>query len=295
MPVLRIDPAHPPLWRDERTLQFGADDRARIDRPPPWQLRLIHDLQKGLPRRALAVLAERGGGSVQAVDDLLETLAPVLQPPESPRLRVVLEAAAGDPAAERVCEALDTAGLIVATVDGTDRVPATADRTLPRVLVAHHALPPPRARAALRDDAPHVPIVFSGRSAVVGPLVVAGETACLQCLEAHRRDADAAWPMLLAQLLGRDPVPVPAALATEAGRLAAHLIRGEGPRAPRATDGLRREHSATLTSGAARRQWRSHAPHPECGCRSPRGIATDSVRRAPVRVTRRATVFALPA
>lgn len=292
MALIRLDPAHPPLWRSERTLQFGADERVRIDDPAQWQLRLIHDLQAGLPRRALMVLAERGGGTPRAVDALLAMLAPVLQSPEPRQVRVVLEAAASDAAAARVGEALDAAGVALDVVDGEDRVPAAADRSLTRVLVAHNALPPPRARAALRDDAPHLPIVFSGRSAVVGPLVVAGQTACLECVEAHRRDVDPAWPMLRAQLLGREPAPVPAALAAEAGQLAAHLIRGEGPRS---AGGLRRERSATLTSGATRREWRSHAPHPECGCRSPRGTATGSVPADPVRVTRRVTASARPA
>lgn len=295
MALLRLDPAHPPLWRSERALQFGVDGRARIDDPAPWQLRLIHDLQAGIPRHAVAMLAARSGGDAEAADRLLEALAPVLQAPPPPRSRVVLEAAAGDEAAARVGEALVAAGIDVDAVDGDDRVPAISDRSLTRVLVAHNAMSPPRARAALRDDAPHLPVVFSGCAAVVGPLVVAGETACLECVDAHRRDADPAWPMLLGQLLGREPVPVAAALAAEAGQLAARLLRAEGPRAAHTADGGRREHSVTVTSGAARREWRSHAPHPECGCRSPRGTATDSVPSAPVRVTRRATAFALPA
>lgn len=295
MALLRLDPAHPPLWRSDRTLQFGVEGRAHIDDPAPWQLRLIHDLQAGVPGHAVAMLAERGGGTPEAADHLMALLAPVLQAPEPAQSRVVLEALVADDAAARVCDALGAAGIGVDVVDGGDRVPSVRDRSLTRVLLAHHALAPQRARAALRDDAPHLPVVFSGSGALIGPLVVPGETACLECVEAHRRDADPAWPMLLAQLLAREPVPVSAALATEAGQLAARLTRGEGPHAPRVADGRRREHSVAVTSGATRREWRSHAPHPECGCRSPRGIATEAVPSAPVRVTRRATAFALPA
>ena len=34
--------------------------------------------------------------------------------------------------------------------------------------------------------------------AVVGPFVVPGTTACLRCVDAHRTDADPAWPLLVA-------------------------------------------------------------------------------------------------
>ncbi len=52
---------------------------------------------------------------------------------------------------------------------------------------------------------------------LVGPLVIPGVTSCLACGDLHRRDRDAAWPAIAAQL--RDTVGVadrPTLLATAA-------------------------------------------------------------------------------
>ena len=41
---------------------------------------------------------------------------------------------------------------------------------------------------------------------LVGPLVIPGVTSCLECADLHRRDRDAAWPAVAAQL--RDTVGI---------------------------------------------------------------------------------------
>lgn len=284
MNVLRLNPTHPPLWRSDRVLQFGTTARAVVDDPEPWQLRLLHDLQVGIPHSAVELLGEVAGGTARQARHFVQQLRPVLQAPApQPVRRVVVEAAAGDAAAVTVCAALAAAGVETDVVDGGDRVPERTERGIPRLLVAHHALPPERGRAALRDDAPHVPIVFTGDTAEVGPFVTAGETACLTCVHGHRCEADDAWPLLFVQLLALPARPVDARLAAEAAQLAVHLMRGPGGR------------SATLTAHSARRVWRSHAPHPACGCRSPQGSATGSVATARPTATTTVPACALPA
>lgn len=212
----------------------------------------------------------------------------------SPVGRIALEAPMMDAAAERIHAALVENGFEVDRVDGLDRVVRSADRTLPRILVAHHALSPERAAAAMREDAPHLPIVFADGECTVGPYVVPGRTVCTACLHAHRRDADAQWPLTFAHLLMLPVYPVTAGLAAEAGHLAARLLRGQHPWLG-AGDGLAstgHAHSVTVDEHSARRAWRTHAPHPECGCRSLPESATESAPLAPRWQTTSARAFA---
>ncbi len=75
--------------------------------------------------------------------------------------------------------------------------PADADADL--VLVAGE--PDAASRAQLqREGAPYLVVAVREAVAAVGPLVVPGVTACLQCLQLYRADRDPAWPLLAAQL-----------------------------------------------------------------------------------------------
>lgn len=292
--MLRLDPAQPPLWRSGRTLQFGVEGVLRIDDPPPWQERLLHELERGLPAHAVDVIAVSAGASPGEGAAFLAGLgALVIAGAGAATQRVVLVAARDDPARDGVRDALDAMGVVTDTVDGRDHVPAEEDRTLPRILLAHHALSPERAAAALRDDAPHLPLVLTGGGAVVGPLVIPGATPCVACLYAHRRDADPAWPMLLVQLLARSPTRHGAGLVHEATQLAVRLIRGQGPSdRGRPGDAAPSAHSVSVSVDSARRRWHAHAPHRECACRSLPGSATATGAPSPVRATTRARAFA---
>lgn len=262
--LLRLDPGLPPLWRTERILQFGIDPVASVVDPAPWQERFVRELERGIPPSALPVLAAEYGVDVRAVRDFLDQVAPAVAPGTRRSAdRVVVEIAADDDTAGALVGALTASGIVPDVVDGDDRTPRLSERSAPRILVAHNALDPGRARAAVREDAPHLPIVFSATRAVVGPLVVPGRTACLACVDAHRYDADPSWPTLLAQLLGRPRAPVAPSLAAEAAGIAAWLIRGGEPVDPPA-----RGMSVVLSASSPRRSWRTHHPHERCGCRS---------------------------
>jgi bacteriocin biosynthesis cyclodehydratase domain-containing protein len=52
----------------------------------------------------------------------------------------------------------------------------------------------------------HLAVRVRDGTGLVGPLVIPGVTSCLGCADLHRRDRDAAWPALAAQL--RDTVGV---------------------------------------------------------------------------------------
>src|SRR5690606_37592759 len=51
-----------------------------------------------------------------------------------------------------------------------------------------------------RAGTPHLPVVLRDHEVVIGPLVHPGRSACLRCLDLHRRDRDSAWPRILSQV-----------------------------------------------------------------------------------------------
>lgn len=123
-------------------------------------------------------------------------------------------------------------------------------------------------RAALHSAAvPHLIVGVRETTAVVGPLVLPGTTGCLRCADLHRADRDPSWPMVAAQLTGRDrrgiePCDVAlAAIAAAIGVLQClALIDGGEP----ATRGGALE--LALPDWRLRR--RSWPPHRRCDCGS---------------------------
>ena len=196
--VLRIDPAAAIVWRSPSTLQIGVDPPlAVLDDLPPTAERLVTALVAGTDRATLAALAADRAVEPHELHRILSAVAPALAPEPT---------AASDPVLVEGPPDL-VAGLGVA--EGL--LSRASDAPLPPVppplvlLVAHHALAPGRAARWLAVDVPHLPVVFGERAAVLGPLVVPGETPCLRCADEHRVDADAAWPVVAAQLLALGP------------------------------------------------------------------------------------------
>ena len=59
--MLRLDPSHPPVWRTDTVLQFGAEPVAVLPDPEPWMLRLLTELERGIPESAFAPVARALG------------------------------------------------------------------------------------------------------------------------------------------------------------------------------------------------------------------------------------------
>ncbi len=136
------------------------------------------------------------------------------------------------------------------------------------VVVSDDALDPALAARLVNRGTAHLSIVVREADTVVGPLVVPGRGPCLRCLDLHRRDADAAWPVLAAALAttrsARAAPPEPAAVASVASGLAAAaaLAHVDDPDAPGRLLGSTLELS--LPDALPReRRW---AAHPACGC-----------------------------
>jgi len=132
----------------------------------------------------------------------------------------------------------------------------------------------------LRDGTPHLLVGVRETTAVVGPLVVPGESACLRCLDLRRADRDPAWPLIAAQLAAEPPsAPVPAcdvALATLAASVAAlqalaWVDAGGAGVLPATFNGTL---EVALPDWRLRR--RPWSAHPSCGCHWAGGRAGDS-------------------
>ena len=68
------------------------------------------------------------------------------------------------------------------------------------VLTAMGAIHPDAGEPWLRRGIPHLPLVAQIHRVHVGPLITRDTGPCLTCMDLHRRDRDAAWPVVLAQL-----------------------------------------------------------------------------------------------
>jgi bacteriocin biosynthesis cyclodehydratase domain-containing protein len=154
------------------------------------------------------------------------------------------------------------------------------------VLAPPGASDPNSAQALVRAGIPHITATVREATAVVGPLVVPGETACLRCLDLHRTDRDPGWPVIAAQLAtdgrrsGVEACDV--ALATLAASTCAlqvlSFIDGARPATCNGTLEL-----ALPDWRIRRRTW---LPHPACGCdwgpepTAPRHLAAEAAEVA---------------
>jgi len=274
--VLRLDPTIPSVWRDPRTLQFGVDPAlAVLELTTRGQERLVSALTTGVTSAGFRLLAEEGEVPARQRDALLARLRPCLlpevasaeapaasTPPVStppPQARGAVVHGSG-PLAVGIARLLDDAGV---RMRDARRRPGLA------VLVADRVLAAADHRAWLQRDIPHLPVVTGDTSITVGPLVVPGVSACLHCAFLHRRDGDAAWPAIAAQLAAL-PAPAPHPLRTAAavaftGRLVAAFLAGGAP------GGTEPGREWRIADDGSTVSERVVLPHPECRCATPPG------------------------
>lgn len=259
--MLRLDPAHPPVWRTADCLQFGVDAVVMIDDPQEWQQRLVHELEQGIPDDAFDAVATVAGASALQARGFLRRLRPALETTQTQRSALTLQAPEGYPqaVADDIADAIAASGWIVERATWFGAADEAPRDDLPVIVVADHLVEPRRAAPLVARDITHLPIVFTGGRTEIGPVVVPGRTACLACVGAHRCQIDPAWPHIAAQLIGRVPPQVGTAAAWEAGMVAVRML-SEGER--------HGAHSLTLRDDSLRRTWRAHRPHEECLCRS---------------------------
>ena len=278
--MLRIDPASPPVWRSADTLQFGAVPRVVLDDPPPWQLRLIAELERGVPEAAVDALAMALGAAEGEAAQLMSRIASALEPE---RLRPHVCVRIGPGVAGETADILSD----VLRERGADVVDDDTDAQTVTIVVVAHTVAPRDVADLMSRDRRHLPIVLHGSSADVGPLVVPGRTPCTTCLDLTRTDRDAAWPAIATQLAGRPLVIEDAERVRDCARAALDVIIAAEDAGPREAISLHLRH------GSGSRRVSVHRPHGACRCRSLAESETAAVHAFPAPMS--ATAFARPA
>lgn len=124
------------------------------------------------------------------------------------------------------------------------------------------------AASLMRAGIPHLAVAAAEAIGIVGPLVRPGRTACLRCLDLTRASLDPAWPLILAQIVGRtaDPPACDAALAAAVAAQAAAQALAFIDRAQSAGP----TENGTLELVLPAWQWRRRTwpAHSSCGCDS---------------------------
>jgi bacteriocin biosynthesis cyclodehydratase domain-containing protein len=167
---------------------------------------------------------------------------------------------------------------------GTRAGPAPARLVPDLAVLADAAAPDPVAVAALHvARVAHLPVRLRDGTGVVGPLVLPGRSACLGCVELHRRARDPGWPAVTARLLDSEGSAEPeTAAATAALGVAQALamldgsahVTGQGEGVDESASGpvppvLGAALELDLTAGMLlRRRWPAH---PGCTCGAPPG------------------------
>ncbi|MBB2974760.1 hypothetical protein FHX49_000301 [Microbacterium endophyticum] len=279
--MFRLDPSFPPVWATPERLQFGVDAVVTVSDPAPWVQRIVNELRKGIPELAYAGVARSFGAGPGEADALLSLLSPALERPQKPRIRAHLWMGERPDA-----EPLDIFTDALAKY-GVDLIPSPREADF-EILVARDVIDPHRAAAAARDDIVHVPVVFCGRTATIGPIVVPGVTPCIACGHAYQRDARPEWPIVAAQALGRSLGDLDPALVLEAGTATGRLMRVVDARPVSAL-------SVTVDAAGLHQKVRVHQPHPECRCQSLEGNGTAGALGRRLLETTTTTTFAQPA
>lgn len=231
--------------RDDRHLQVGVDPPWRLVVPDePGVVRLLADLTAGRDpapdtveaHRVLAALSEAG---------MLEPASSA----DGPAPRVAVQGAR-EPALEAV-RVLRLAGCRLDEPERAHVVLLFADGELRRDDADEH----------VRAGRAHLPVAATARGFVLGPMVVAGVTACLRCVDAHLGEHDPRRAIVLEQVADRGGGARDPALTTLAAAWAARDAVAY------ATGSTPSTWSATVTVGPEleprRRAW---ARHPHCGC-----------------------------
>lgn len=245
---VQIDPRVPLVWRDHDSAQAGIDPAlVRLDGIDDITARALSELVRGTSTQKLASLL----GSERSTR-LRAQLAPVLgnRPlPPLPRVAVIGRSDAALPLAEAIAPAFASVTVSSQSVD-VDGGPFDLV-----VLVSDFVVSPMDVQPWLGNDVCHLTVVFTESSALVGPLVRPGKSACVSCVELERVEADAAWSAIAPQVWGRSAKPSRALVTHAAAELLSVFTAGSG-------------YSTRIEDGSFARVIRPHSNHPSCGCRS---------------------------
>jgi bacteriocin biosynthesis cyclodehydratase domain-containing protein len=274
-----LDPAMPVLLRPDGVVQVGWDPRRAVLVRPPGSLTaagLAAVLRSMRSPTSIPELwrqaSERG---LVGQDDLTTLVTQLVRAGVATRGNTNSTGRAASirvhgrgPLSDLLVQALRGSG---ARIGHSSQPHATVtSATVDLVVLSDYLVADPRIVRDLHNaGVPHLLVRVRDGTGLVGPLVIPGATSCLGCADLHRRDRDAAWPAIAAQL--RDTVGVAdratllatAALALSQVNRVIAAVRGQqaDPDPPSALN-------ATLefdlrASSIVARQW---TRHPLCWC-----------------------------
>ncbi|QBC86504.1 cyclodehydratase [Mycobacterium avium] len=210
-----LDPAMPVLLRPDGAVQVGWDPRRAVLVRPPRGLAaaelatLLRSMCSPTPlselqRRAL----EHGLTDADGLKNLVTQLVGAgvasacgRSGGRAPSVRIH----GRGPLSELLVESLRCSGARIAHSSQPHAAVSGDDVDL--VVLSDYLVADPRLVRDLHEQGvAHLPVRVRDGVGLVGPLVIPGVTSCLSCADLHRRDRDAAWPVICAQL--RDTVGV---------------------------------------------------------------------------------------
>lgn len=218
--VYTLDPTMPVLVRPDGAVQVGWDPRRAVLVCPPRGLttaglaNLLRSMQSPVEIATLQCRAVRHGlADAGELDDLVVglvdagilTRAATRDPRQRSRSAAIRVHGRG-PLSDLLADALRCSGARIRRSSQPHAVVTAAGTDL--VVLADYLVAEPRmVRELHAEGIPHLLVRVRDGTGVVGPLVIPEVTSCLNCADLHRRDRDAAWPTVAAQL--RDAVAHP--------------------------------------------------------------------------------------
>ena len=211
-----LDPALPVLLRPDGAVQVGWSPRRAVLIRPPRGLTaaglatVLRTMHSPVPMSELQREADRHGGLTSGeLDDLVARLVAAGVATRGSRQRSVRSASirvhGRGPLSELLVEALRCSGARGKQSSQPHAAVTSAEADL--VVLSDNLVADPRMLRELHNHGvAHLAVRVRDGTGLVGPLVVPGVTSCLACADLHRRDRDAAWPAVAAQL--RDTVGV---------------------------------------------------------------------------------------
>jgi bacteriocin biosynthesis cyclodehydratase domain-containing protein len=269
-----LDPALPVLLRPDGAVQVGwSPQRAVLIRPPrgvtaAGLAALLRAMHSPVPMSELQ--RQPSGLNDGELRDLIRQLVTAGVATRGARQRSARSASirvhGRGPLSDLLAEGLRCSGARVKQSTQPHAAVTSADADL--VVLSDNLIADPRMLRELHSHGvAHLAVRVRDGTGLVGPLVVPGVTSCLGCADLHRRDRDAAWPAVAAQL--RDTVGVAdratllatAALALSQVNRVIGAVRGVDSEPPAAL-------SATLefdvhAGSIVAREW---PKHPLCSC-----------------------------
>jgi bacteriocin biosynthesis cyclodehydratase domain-containing protein len=275
-----LDPALPVLLRPDGAVQVGWDPRRAVLVRPPGGLAaaelaaLLRSMRSPTPLADLQRRAvDRGLNDAEGLTNLVAQLvtAGIATECGRPRGRAASIRIHGrGPLSELLVDALRCSGARIAHSSQPHAAVSAGDVDL--VVLTDYLVADPRMVRELHSrGVAHLPVRVRDGTGLVGPLVIPGVTSCLDCADLHRRDRDAAWPAISAQLretvgvADRATLLATAALALSQVNRVISAVRGrESVPDPGPPQTLNATLEFDLNAGAiVARQW---SKHPLCSC-----------------------------